>query len=210
MHQIVGPANITDLLTTWGYLGLFACVFIGNLGIPIPEETVMLVAGFLAGRSILQLKAIYAVVVVSAVTGDCCGFLIGRTGGQRLLGRLAAKFDSIRRRYDRLQLFFHVHGSKAVFMARFVTGIRFMAGPMAGAAGMPFLRFLGWNILGAVVWCPLVVTVGYLLGDELYRVVGFAHSAGRWAAVIVLLLGLGIYLLWWRERSQPVTTRSHP
>ncbi|HEY6395246.1 MAG TPA: DedA family protein [Candidatus Binataceae bacterium] len=205
MHEFLNPANIADWLSTWGYLGIFVCVFIGNLGVPVPEETVMLAAGFLAGRQILDIRFVYLVVIVSAVSGDCCGFMIGRTGGQRLLTRLAEKFDYARYRYDRLQLFFQTHGSKAVFMARFIAGVRFMAGPMAGAAGMRFWQFLGWNVLGALVWCSLVVTVGYLVGDELYRAVEMAHLASRWAAVIALLLGAVICLLWWRERHQAVT-----
>jgi len=207
MHEMIGTPNLTELLSTWGYLGVFLFVFIGNLGIPVPEESVMLVAGFLAGRSILDLTTVYAVVVASAVTGDCCGFLIGRTGGQRLILRLSANFSAIRNRYDRLQVFFQAHGSKAVFMARFVTGIRFMAGPMAGAAGMPFLRFLGWNFLGAVVWCTLVVTIGYLVGDELYHAISAAHAAGRWIAAVVLAVALVTYLFWWRERQDEATTK---
>jgi membrane protein DedA with SNARE-associated domain len=210
MHEILNPANIADWLATWGYLGIFVCVFIGNLGIPVPEETVMLVAGFLAGRDILALRWVYVVVIASAVIGDCCGFMIGRHGGQRVIARLASNFDSIRHRYDRLQLFFHTHGAKAVFMARFIAGVRFMAGPMAGAAGMPFLRFLGWNVLGAVVWCSLVVTIGYLVGDELYRVAEMAHSASRWIAIAAVLLAIGLYLFWWREKNQPAASGPEP
>ena len=48
MHTLLDPANIVDWLANWGYLGIFVFVFIGNLGVPVPEETVMLVAGFLA------------------------------------------------------------------------------------------------------------------------------------------------------------------
>ncbi len=166
MHHI-SPAQVTDWLATWDYIGVFALVFAGNFGIPVPEETVLLAAGFLAGQDALDLGTLYAVGIASAVTGDCCGFAFGRTGGQRLIERLGARFHFIRERYQRLQDFFEAHGSKAVFMARFVAGARFMAGPVAGAAGMPFLRFLAWNVLGAVVWCSLVITVGYLLGDEL-------------------------------------------
>ena len=55
MHELLNPANIVDVAREWGYLGIFVCVFVGNLGIPVPEETVMLVAGFLAGRGILEL-----------------------------------------------------------------------------------------------------------------------------------------------------------
>jgi membrane protein DedA with SNARE-associated domain len=205
MHHITDPAQIAGWLADWGYLGIFICVFIGNLGIPVPEETVMLVAGFLAGRVILDLKIVYLVVILSAVTGDCCGYVIGRTGGQRVILRLSSRFAFLRTRYDRLQTFFQIHGAKAVFMARFVTGARFMAGPMAGACGMPFIQFLGWNVLGAIVWCSIIVTVGYLVGDELYRVLTMAHQASRWLGLAILIVALAAFVLWWRDRHQAVT-----
>src|SRR5260370_25180619 len=145
MHGITDPAKIAAWLATWVYLGIFVSVFIGNLGIPVPEETVMVAAGFLANRNILDLRYVYVVVILSAVTGDCCGFLIGRTGGQRLLARLASKSQFIRTRYERLQVFFQTHGRKAVFIARFITGAPCTAGPIAGAAGLAFYQFLGVN-----------------------------------------------------------------
>jgi membrane protein DedA with SNARE-associated domain len=205
MHGIADPAHIVDLLATWGYLGIFIAVFVGNLGIPVPEESVMLVAGFLAGRALLDLRIVYIAVVVSAVTGDCCGYAIGRTGGQRVLVRLASAFPFMRTRYDRLQLFFQTHGSKAVFMARFITGARFMAGPMAGACGMPFFQFLGWNVLGAIVWCSLVVTVGYLVGGELYRAMTMAHQASRWIGLAGVAVAIVVCVFWWRGRRTAVS-----
>src|SRR6266478_5978646 len=157
MHHLTNPADLPNLLASWGYLGIFLFVFVGNLGVPVPEESVLIGAGFLASRGLLDLEWVYVVAMASAVTGD-------RTGGQVLLERLAARFAFVRRRIAQLRLFFDQHGSKAVFMARFITGARFLAGPMAGAAGMPFLRFLGWNVMGALVWCSLMVTIGYLVG----------------------------------------------
>lgn len=199
MPHVPNPSELSDWLATWGYLGVFICVFMGNLGIPVPEETVLLAAGFLAGRGDLSLEPLYLVGIGSAVTGDCCGFLFGRTGGQRLFERLARRFAFVRSRYQRLQTFFNTHGSKAVFMARFVAGARFMAGPMAGAAGMSFLRFLGWNLSGALIWCSLIITIGYLVGDELERVAHVLHTASYWLALgVVLLLGL----VWWFIRAR--------
>lgn len=201
MPHVPNPSELSDWLSTWGYLGVFICVFIGNLGIPVPEETVLLVAGFLAGRGDLSLEPLYLVGIGSAVTGDCCGFFFGRTGGQRLFERLAQRFAFVRSRYERLQVFFKTHGSKAVFMARFVAGARFMAGPMAGAAGMSFLRFLGWNVSGALIWCSLIITVGYLLGDELEWVAQVMHTASHWLALGILLLLAGAWFFF-RERQQ--------
>jgi len=201
MHHI-SPAQVTDWIDAWGYLGVFLFVFAGNFGIPVPEETVLLVAGFIAGRNELDLRTLYVVGIASAVAGDCCGFAFGRTGGQRLFERLAQRFKFVRDRYEHLQHFFEVHGSKAVFMARFVVGARFMAGPMAGAAGMPFWRFLGWNLLGALIWCSLVITIGFLVGDELDWAVAVAHRAGHWMALAVFLVLAGVLFYWWREHQQ--------
>jgi membrane protein DedA with SNARE-associated domain len=209
MHGIADPHNIAGMLATWGYYGIFAAVFVGNLGVPVPEETVMLAAGFLAGQVLLDLRLVYAVVILSAVTGDCCGYVIGRTGGQRIMTRLADTFPFMRARYERLQLFFHTHGSKAVFMARFITGVRFMAGPMAGACGMPFFQFLGWNVLGALVWCSLVVTVGYLVGDELYPALARVHQVSRWIGVAAFVLLVAVFVFWWRDRH-PAVSRPQP
>ncbi len=205
MH-LFSPEHITDIVANWGYVGIFICVFIGNLGVPVPEETVILAAGFLAGQDVLELKRVYAVAVMSAIAGDSVGFVLGRIGGQRLLRRLARSFAFARQRYDRLQLFFHSHGNKAVFMARFVTGARFMAGPMAGAAGMHFSRFLGWNVLGALVWCALVLALGYLVIDEIYQLSLLAHATSLLlaAAAVVVVLGLWLVVRGLRHRPPPV------
>jgi membrane protein DedA with SNARE-associated domain len=195
---------MTDWLSAWGYLGVFIFVFVGNLGVPVPEETVLIVAGFLAGRGDLELRTLYAVGIASAVVGDCCGFAFGRFGGQRLFERLAQRFHFVRERYIHLQEFFHTHGSKAIFMARFVAGARFLAGPMAGAAKMPFIRFLGWNLLGALCWCSLVITVGYVVGDEIEWVASIAHRTGHWIELGVGLVVLATVLYWWREHRRRI------
>ncbi|MFZ0888789.1 MAG: DedA family protein [Candidatus Binataceae bacterium] len=193
--------HVDKLIVAWGYLGIFICVFVGNLGVPVPEESVVLAAGFLAGQGILDIKFVYLVVVLSAIAGDSSGYLIGRTGGQRLLERLSRRFRFIRRRNERFKTFFNAHGTKAVFMARFITGLRFMAGPMAGAAGMRFAQFLRWNVMGALAWCSIMVAGGYLVGNELYRIIPFAHVTGRWVALGIFLVMVGIVIFWWRERG---------
>ncbi len=202
MDHASSLTGIVNWLAAWGYLGIFALVFIGNLGVPVPEETVLLAAGFVAGRGILDLKLLYAVGIGSAVTGDCAGYLIGRTGGQRLIERLERSFRFVRPSRVRLEHFFATHGNKAVFMARFVAGARFMAGPMAGAAGMGFWRFFGWNLFGAIIWCSLVITIGYLVGDELEWVAYLLHRVGLWVALAAVLLIGAIWLWWWRAREQ--------
>jgi membrane protein DedA with SNARE-associated domain len=201
MHSNLSPSGMTEWLSSWGYRGIFICIFMGNLGIPVPEELVLVVAGALAGRKDLDLATLYVVAILSAVTGDSCGFLAGRTGGQQVFEWLAGKFHFVRRRYQHLQTFFQAHGNSAVFLARFVMGARFMAGPMAGAAGMPFWSFLGWNLLGACVWCFLVITLGYFVGNQLDWVVHLVEEGGHWIAVAVFLAVVVTVCLLWRRKG---------
>ena len=144
---------------------------------------------------------------MSAVTAIVAASLSGATAVNGSSRASPRRFASMRHRYERLQVFFHTHGSKAVFMARFIAGVRFMAGPMAGAAGMPFLRFLGWNLLGAIVWCRTVVTIGYLVGDELYRVTEMAHHAQRWIALAACSCAPVVVLLVARKPGRRAAAR---
>jgi membrane protein DedA with SNARE-associated domain len=86
-------------------------------------------------------------------------------------------------------------------MARFITGARFLAGPMAGAAGMNFWRFLGWNVLGALVWCGVMVAIGYLVVDGLWRAIATTQTAGQLAALAVVLILIALYFVWRHEHG---------
>lgn len=200
MHHF-SPGSIEQLLQSWGYLGIFVCVLIGNVGIPVPEETVVLAAGFLAGRGILGLKEVIVVALISAVVGDNLGYLVGRTGGRHMLNRLTSSWRGFARRYVHFRAFFRAHGEKAVLISRFVAGLRFMAGPMAGAARMPFARFFVWNVLGAILWCSAVSYVGFLLGDQWEWMAGVVHRAGHWIMLgLVLTAAVLLYRLLTRPR----------
>lgn len=205
MHHF-SPVTIVALLQHWGYLGIFLCVLVGNIGIPVPEEFVVLAAGFLASRGILDLKMVILVTLVSAVVGDNLGYLIGRTGGHRMLMTLLWTWRGMRRRYGRFRTFFRARGEKAVLVARFVAGLRFMAGPMAGAARMPFWRFFIWNVAGAIIWCTSVSALGFVLGDQWEQVAVVGHHAAHWLLALALL-AVGLMLLTARLTQRPAGVR---
>ncbi len=201
MHHALDPHNIAQVLETWGYIGIFVCVFVGNLGLPVPEETVVLAAGFLAGRDVLSLKAVIGVAFLSAVIGDNFGYMLGRTGGRQILMRATGSSGWLRWRYQKFKVFFDAHGNKTIFLARFIAGLRFIAGPMAGALRMPFWRFFGWNVSGAAVWCSTVTYLGFVLGDQWEYVARQVHAAGPWIMIGVAAAAALIYSLWLRYRA---------
>ena len=179
-------------------------MFVGNLGLPVPEESVVLAAGFLAGRDVLSLKLVMLVAFASAVVGDNFGYMLGRTGGRQVVVRLAHSSSWLRWRHRRFKAFFDAHGNKTIFLARFIAGLRFMAGPMAGAMRMPFWRFFGWNVMGAIVWCAVIAYLGFVLGDQWEVVAAQIHRAGQWVMIAAAAGGaLAIYPLWLRHRWRP-------
>ncbi len=176
----------------WGYLIVGVAVVLGNLGAPVPEETILLVGGYFAAKGLLDLRVLIPTAILSATGGDSLGFWLGRWGGRRLLFRFGAAVGITLQRLHRAEAFFERYGAWTVFLARFVAGLRFMAGPLAGAFRMPFTRFLPYNLAGAVVYCSAMVSIGYLSAPYFDRAVQLIALVNWGFALLVLLLGLGL------------------
>lgn len=172
------------------------------LGLFLPGETALLMAGLLAGAGNLSLVVLLPAAVVAALAGNQVGYLIGRCFGPRLrrtaLGRLIG--DS---RWDRALELVGRRGVGAVFAARWITVVRALVPPVAGMIGMPQRKFLLANALGAVSWAPAVVLIGFLLGDSLARaeqVLSLLPLVGV-VTVVVLLAVVGVRVARTRHRA---------
>jgi len=155
---------------TYGLAILFAAVALESVGVPVPGESSLIAAGVLASRGELHMSTVVAVAATAAIVGDNVGYVLGRWGGRRLLDR----WGPLRRFGDRVlpktERFFARYGGAAVFLGRFITGIRVAAAWMAGVSCMQWWRFLLWNALGAIVWATVVALAGDALGQA-------AHAA---------------------------------
>src|SRR3989442_3041318 len=168
--------DINQLITDWGYAGIFLVVILGNIGLPVPEESVLAVAGYLVWSGRLQLIPVLRVALISAVAGDNLGYWLGRHYGRATVERSA---DWLLKpgRMVVAESFVSRHGALAVCIARFVGGFRFLAGPLAGAVGLPFRSFLRGDLLGAVLFVSYAVAVGYALGYRLWPYIDpFPHT----------------------------------
>ena len=188
------------LISQWGYLAIFFLVAFGNMGVPLPEETILMLAGYMVWRGELRLSLVIGVGVVSAVIGDIVGYWLGRRFGKAALQRHATWILGRPERLEAMQRFVARRGPLAVFVARFVPGLRFAAGPLAGALGMPFASFLPANLLGAAIYVPLAVGAGYAIGYGLGAYVERArHVIGNLEEVVLLAaLGFTMALIAWR------------
>ena len=194
-------ASVLDVARDVGYPVLFLLVAIETMGIPVPGETALFTAAILASRGDLSIEVVIAVAACAAITGDNAGFAIGRRFGRRLLLR-DGRFAAQRRRLVELgEPFFARHGPKAVFLGRWITGLRITSAWLAGINRMAWPRFLFWNALGGICWATSVALVAYFLGREAERVVNLAGVGG---AAAIVVGGLAVWLVVRRRRRAAV------
>ena len=134
------------------------------LGLVIPGESLVLVAGFLAAQGALDLDVLIVAVAVGAAIGDSIGYEMGRQMGRPALLRYGGRFGLNEARVQSADDFFARHGSKAVFLGRFVGFARALVPFLAGSSHMAYRTFLPYNVLGAVLWASAVALLGYFLG----------------------------------------------
>jgi membrane protein DedA with SNARE-associated domain len=187
-------------LVQYGYWAVAVALLLENSGLPVPGETVLLLAGFLAySQHELQLPWIILIGTIAATLGDNLGYALGHRGGRPLLERYQRIFrinDATLQRGDQL---FAKYGPVTIFFARFVFGLRIIAGPMAGVLRMPWKKFLIFNFLGAVLWVTVIACAGYLFGRHWERLV---NDLGRFNLVAAIAAVLVIAFLWWRNRQK--------
>jgi membrane protein DedA with SNARE-associated domain len=185
-------ADAADLVAHWGYGAILIAVVLSNIGFPVPEETILVVGGYLAQRGTLRVGIVMAVGIASAVTGDGIGYWLGRRYGRRAIERYGRWVHITPARLEKICAFVGRYGAWAVFCARFVAGLRFLAGPLAGATGLGPLAFATGNVLGACLFVPVVVGLGYLLGhafgEDIERLVHRAEVVALGAALTLTLI----------------------
>jgi membrane-associated protein len=196
--------HIFDLLrgalVHYGYWAVAALLLLESAGLPLPGETILLLASFLAySEHELQLLWVIVVGTVATTLGGELGFALGRHGGRPLIERYRHIFSIRAESLARGERLFDRYGSVTVFLARFMFGMRVLASLLAGALHMPWRKFVLYNFLGAAVWVSAICGAGYLFGGHWGRLV---HDLKRFDLVVAIVVVLGGLFLWWRNRGR--------
>ncbi len=189
---------LSNLIAHYGYWAVGGALLLENMGIPVPGETILLLASFLAySRQELQLPFIIVVGVCSATLGDNFGYAIGYRGGRALFDRYRNVFRITADTIERGERLFDRYGAITIFFARFIFGLRVIAGPLAGVLRMPWKRFAVFNFLGALLWVTVISLVGYKFGKHWDTLTEYVE---RFNLVIAAAVVLGLLILWrWRR-----------
>src|SRR5262249_46963301 len=160
-----GGGSCMDGQSRWALLVMFVLLTLESFGLPVPGETALIACSVLASRGALSIAWVITVGVLAAVVGDNLGYWAARKGGRPWLQRHRLTRKYAEHYLPRGERFFAKHGGKAVFFGRFVAVLRVTGAWIAGLSHMRWLRFLGWNLAGGLVWATLVAVVSYYLGD---------------------------------------------
>jgi len=191
---------LRNAVVQYGYWAVGGALLLENAGVPVPGETILLLACFLAySEHDLRLPWIMLVATLAATVGDNLGFALGYYGGRPLLARYQSLFRIENKTVQRGEELFARYGAVTVFLARFVFGMRVIAGPMAGVLRMPWRKFTVFNFLGATLWVTVISGVGYLFGQHWERLAGEVKRIDIAAAILLVIVAV---LLWWRSRRQ--------
>ncbi len=197
------PLVLAELVATWGYLALLVLLLLTGVGSPIPEDLLLLVAGYLVFTGVTGWPLTVTICLVGVVGSDTMLYSAGRHLAWRPCKSLEervlspARLRRVTRWFDRI-------GPKAVFAARLVPGTRALVFVTAGLRGLPASRFLIYDLLGALIWVPLLVLLGHQLGDrvgDLSALADWSQDGSVWLAMLALTL-LVLWHVWGREESK--------
>jgi membrane protein DedA with SNARE-associated domain len=190
-------ASFLSVTQNLGYPLLMAVVAAEALGVPLPGETAVILAGLAAGSGRLDIVLVIVLAASAAIIGDNIGFVIGRRGGRALLERPGRFYEERQRVLAIGDPFFERHGPKAVFFGRWIAGLRVWASWLAGASTMRWRSFLVWNALGGTLWATSVALAAYYGGKGVEQALSKIGLYGLIAAAVLALAALA-YL--WRRR----------
>jgi membrane-associated protein len=178
--------NVKGLIEWGGTLLVCTIVFVETgffVGFFLPGDSLLVTAGVFAASGQLEIAKLLLLVPLCAIVGDQIGYWIGRKAGQALYRRE----DSLifrKRHLERAHEFYEKYGGKTVVLARFIPIVRTFCPPVAGAAGMPYGRYLAYDIAGGLLWVGSMILCGYFLGRQIPNINQNIHYV---IAVVIFL-----------------------
>ncbi|MFN7982773.1 MAG: DedA family protein [Vicinamibacterales bacterium] len=187
-------------LTHYGASVLFFALVLGILGLPIPDELLMTVAGALVRHGVLNGTATMAAACAGSSSGITLSYVLGRTLGTRALHRLLRVPDDT---FATAQRWFTRFGHWLLTFGYFIPGVRHVTAIAAGTAPITYSAFARAAYPGAVLWCCVFLGVGYWAGDEGTRLIRALHGHIR-LGVAFIAVGTALLLVarWWYRQSR--------
>lgn len=192
---------ITDLIDSFGALGVALLMTLENLFPPIPSELILPFTGFLVGRGELSFLSALAASTAGSLAGALILYALGRWGGRNLILRYRRFLRVKEADLDRAESWFDKYDEWVVLFGRMIPGVRSIVSIPAGMLGTPFVRFVLLTTAGSAAWNTLLLGMGWYLGDNWQQISGIVSSVSTVVLVLFAVALAGAVAWWWRRRK---------
>lgn len=187
---------LLQAVSEYRYWAMFGILFISAMGVPIPEEPLLIAGGLSVGWGNSQYHLAVAACLAGILAGDMWVYFLGRRGGKWFLSTRLGGWVFSEKRQHRIEQLYEKHGAKTVFLGRFIPAVRFGVFFFAGRHRMPIRKFLGLNALGAMVYAPLWIWLSALAGERFSRSPAAQKAAEAWVQQgSMILIGLAVVVI---------------
>lgn len=198
--------NVTSVMATFGYGGIFLLMLLDASSFPIPSEMILPFAGYLVFRGDLEFFAVASVATVASIGGSLVDYYIGMKGAHilrehKIIGRVLFSEKQL----NTAVYWFNRYGAIMVVVSRLIPIFRTLISFPAGAVRMPLKKFIAYTALGCLVWNSLLTYIGYYLGTKWTQVVGVLNHL----VIVVIVASIGIFIGYLFLRKQRTTSSNN-
>ncbi|MGA8026819.1 MAG: DedA family protein [Bryobacteraceae bacterium] len=186
-------------LSHYGYFGLFGLLMFGFIGLPVPDETLLIFSGYLISRGRLHPGLTFFAGFAGSTCGISLSYVIGRTLGHRFVRRYGRYVRITEQRIQRVHRWFLRTGEWLLPIGYFIPGVRHLTAFVAGMSDLEYYIFAAFAYSGAAIWVGTFLTLGYFVGDEWQAALRVVH---RYTVLAAILLAMAIGAAWWIQRRR--------
>jgi len=177
-------------VSTYGYGALFVLLMLGIVGLPIPDETLLIFCGYLISRGTLNPAWTLVTVLLGSWCGISLSYWIGRTLGLGVVHRFGRYLHVDEKRLDQVHRWFERSGHWALFGGYYIAGVRHLTAIIAGASKLSFGTFVLFAWSGGVCWAAAFLTLGYFIGEDWRRIAEAVHRYLLYGSIVVIAMAL--------------------
>lgn len=204
---------ITDIMNSYGYLGIFFLIMIENVFPPIPSELILTFGGFMVISSNMTIVGVIIAATLGSVVGALILYFIGKIlNKERLIKIVTSKYGKLLRvkpkDIESADKWFDTKGNITVLFCRFVPIVRSLISIPAGMSEMPMFKFLLYTTIGSAVWNTALVCVGAFAGDKKDVILAFIDNASHIILIVLIILIIGFIIWFYYRKNKKAKSRS--
>ena len=194
---------VFDWITQYGYAALFVCLMLGIVGLPIPDETLMVFCGYLISKGTLAAAPTWATAFAGSVCGITVSYMIGRKLGMSVVTRYGKYLRLTPEKLDKALKWFDRIGHWALFVGYYIAGVRHFSAIAAGTSGLSPVQFGLYAYSGAALWVTTFLTIGYFVGENWKTIAETVHHELLRASLVgFAIVAVVLAVRWFLRRRE--------